>query len=67
VIRQEHFGCDNSDDSVPFVAPFDSESSAVQEWIALCVINNTDTVQGGAVALIAKVTVPAVHQQFQPM
>jgi hypothetical protein len=46
-------------------AQFDSfKSSAFREQVALCVINNTDTALGGAVALMAKVDVSSVNRQY---
>jgi hypothetical protein len=57
-------GC-KSTSGVAWVAPFDSfESSAFRQWIALCVINNADTANGGAVSLIAMVNISSVNRQY---
>jgi hypothetical protein len=60
----QDIGC--SDSNIALVAPFDSlGSSLFREWIALCVMSNIFTAQGGAVAFIAKVNVSSVNRQHE--
>jgi hypothetical protein len=60
----QDIGC--SDSNLALVAPLDSlGSSLFREWISLCVINNTFTSDGGAIAAIAKVNVSSVNRQHE--
>ena len=60
----QNIGC-NTATPIFFVSPFDSlANSAFREFIAVCVFNNTDTVQGGPVAFLAKANVSSVNWQY---
>jgi len=60
MVGSQNIGCNMAVPSL--IAPFDSSgSSASREFLFACVINNTDTAQGGPVAMIAKVNVSSVN------
>jgi len=64
MVGSQNIGC-NTATPIFFVSPFDSlANSAFREFIAVCVFNNTDTVQGGPVAFLAKANVSSVNWQY---